>query len=61
MLLTLTRWIRQNKKQTQQARLLMQMLKESNKESEKERSILRKNLEDMAMQVLKIPTAKTFY
>lgn len=61
MLLTLTRWIRQNKKQTQQARLLMQMLKESNEESEKERSILRKNLEDMAMQVLKIPTAKTFY
>lgn len=51
MLLTLTRWIRQNKKQTQQARLLMQMLKESNEESEKERSILRQNLEDMAMQM----------
>ncbi|XP_057366019.1 uncharacterized protein LOC130686868 [Daphnia carinata] len=51
MLLTLTRWIRQNKEQTEHVRLLMQMLKESNEESEKERNVLRQNLEDMAMQM----------
>ncbi|KAI9559644.1 hypothetical protein GHT06_013649 [Daphnia sinensis] len=51
MLLTLTRWIRQNKEQTEHVRLLMKMLKESKEESEKERNILRQNLEDMTLQM----------
>lgn len=51
MLLTLTHWIRQNKEQTEQVRLLMQMLKETDQQKEKERNRLQQNLEAMAVQV----------
>jgi hypothetical protein len=52
MVLTLNRWIHQNKEQTEQVKLLVNTLKESEEQKEKEQKELRLKLEAMTIQVL---------
>ena len=54
MVLTLNRWIHQNKEQTEQVKLLVNTLKESEDQKEKEQKVLRQKLEDMTIQVLNL-------
>ncbi|EFX74100.1 uncharacterized protein LOC124210104 [Daphnia pulex] len=51
MVLTLNRWIHQNKEQTEQVKLLVNTLKESEEQKEKEQKELRQKLEAMTIQM----------
>nr|CAH0102023.1 unnamed protein product [Daphnia galeata] len=51
MVLTLNRWIHQNKEQTEQVKLLVQTLKESEEQKEREHQVLRQKLEAMTIEM----------
>ena len=55
MVLTLNRWIHQNKEQTEQVKLLVQTLKESEEQKEREHKVLRQKLEAMTIEVFDFP------
>ena len=55
MVLTLNRWIHQNKEQTEQVKLLVQILKESEEQKEREHQVLRQKLEAMTIEVFDFP------
>ena len=55
MVLTLNRWIHQNKEQTEQVKLLVQILKESEEQKEREHKVLRQKLEAMTIEVFDFP------
>lgn len=62
MVLTLNRWIHQNKEQTEQVKLLVNTLKESEEQKEKEHQVLRQKLEAMTIEVLNFPlSVNKFY
>jgi hypothetical protein len=55
MVLTLNRWVHQNKEQTEQVKLLVQTLKESEEQKEREHQVLRQKLEAMTIEVFDLP------